>query len=442
MGDIQCNTRQNTLRVGRLLRGEVDDDETAWCRLCFELLYANGSPVQMDLSGRHGDHVDVMEPSGASSTRRKITEPIFAVDSRRKDKRTAGGTRVFHSAVHLDTASANDTESCELKFSTNMTSRQHDRQNFIWRVTVSASFNGDDVVMASGQTDEFEYVARRLKTPLKKARKDPTEDGAAIVSLKRKKKPAGHLGMDMSDSESDVEMHDEPTGDLAPRMRRSTRKAAVACRESVSKFMEQTEDPAERHSASAANAGAGMGSRMGLGSVADPPPLQARPPMLPSRSPPVLGSPGPNMGLGHQFPLPRGPHQITIPATTPKATAEEDIMRQPTSGGRNLCRVESIDNMEWRQQPRRHILDEDQDELDMSLLLSSQGGSEEDLLSLVDSPLPITSRNTSVDSLLLARCVSSDYNLQQIASANTVPVANSLNETLREKEASPTTLQN
>jgi len=432
--DIRAASSRNTMRLSRLLRGEASD-EKAYVRLCFELLYANGNPAQMDLSRRHGDHIDVMEPSGASSTRRKISEPIFAVDSRRKDKRTAGGTRVFHSAVHLDTTALSEAVSCELKFSTNMTTRQHDRQNFMWRVTVSASLDGDDVVMATAQTNDFEYVARRLKTPLKKAGAPRREAGEGSPSKPKKKKAAGQH-MDMSESESDVEIHDDPTGSLEPRMRRSTRKAAQQCRESVSKFMEG-EDVGRP------STGAGLNTTPGMAPV-----LPVAEGMTLSRTPPGRdGMPmGPvisaqsnatvptvqSLGLGHQFPLPRGPHQITIPITTQKMTLEDDIMRQPSSGGRNLCRVESIDNLEWRQ-PRTHVLSEDQDDVDMDLLLRSRGGSEEDLLSLINGTteggsLPLLRNNS--DGLLLARCVSSDWNVQAVDDA------------LREKDVSPTTLQN
>lgn len=73
---------------------------------------------------------------------------------------------------------------------------------------------------------------------------------------------------------------------------------------------------------------------------------------------------------------------------------DEEVLRNPSAGGRNLCRVESIDNLEWRDERRR-----------AGEFLSRC--SDEDLIGFKDDV-------KEGEALVLSRCVSSEWNLTHL----------------------------
>lgn len=238
--ETTCSTEEEASRLATLFKGEGGDSEDEWARLHFELLYASGEPVEMQLHTRHADHIDVMEPSGATNTRRMISDSKFAADSRsQRAKRQAGGeqrpTRTFVAGKNLEITYHGGTSiTLKLKFSTNVTSRQHDRKNFVWRVTLSAQ-QGDSSLHASADTNAFEYVASGIKQkPASRAKKKPAE--ATRVS-----------GASVHDEETASE--DEDAREPIPiepeaRITRSTRKAAAACRKALPQFVGEADEAA------------------------------------------------------------------------------------------------------------------------------------------------------------------------------------------------------
>jgi len=383
--EMQCDCPENAEHLAKLLKGERLSTEADWARLDCELRYASGKQVEMQLHQKHPDHIDVMEPSGANGTRRKISESRFAVDSRSRAKREKG-MRTFYTGTNLDVSISNATVTAELKFSTNITSRQHDRQNFMWCVALSGRIHGqpmDD----STETNEFEYVARRLKQkPAARKKKAPEV-----------RKKLDIRSADVSESDSDVDTGDEP---FAKRIRRSTRKAAAACRESLPKLI-------------------------GDDSTEDVQPVYYPPtPAAPTKA---AGTRQP--ALGRQFSVPQ---RIDLPVT-PRTSADDDLMRQPTSGGRNLCRVESIDMLFGEDRTAPADLDNDLqiDEIDFMDYMDKQQkstlGAQTSIslgrcLSGDDLLDALTVERSNSSRLLLSRCVSSDWMLP-IAPTTTVAVS-------------------
>lgn len=316
--ETHCASEADAATIHNLLLGEGREGP-GWARLTFELCHAPEGEVVLIGHNKHSEHIDVMEPSGASHTRRKIHESKFTMDSRaHKDKRVAGGARSFYSGLHLE---SNLTESCiesECKFSTNITSRQHDRKNFIWKATLAVSIDGEKVVEASAQTVEFEYVARRLKPKSAPRKKTSSSEYTA-----RKKVHA----QARSDSDSD-EGTFETVVELAPRIRRSTRKAAAACRAALPHMMvnernERAEQPAREE----------------MMEVEDEASPEASPP-LGYHAQQIGGMPVKQLSLHEEY----GSSNALFRSSSTKAL-EDTMLRQPTKGGLNLSRVESIDRL-------------------------------------------------------------------------------------------------
>lgn len=313
--ETHCASEADAAAIHSLLLGERRDG-AGWARLTFELCHAPEGEVALLNHNKHSEHIDVMEPSGASHTRRKINESKFTMDSRaHKDKRVAGGARSFYSGLHLESTL---TESCimsECKFSTNITSRQHDRKNFIWKATLAVSIDGEKIVEASAQTVEFEYVARRLK-PKGAPRKKSSSTEPYTARKKVRPEPR-------SDSDSDEGTFEEVPEPIR-RPRRSTRKAAAACRAALPQMM------VNEH-----NERAEPAARSQMMELNDEP------------SPPLgyhAGQIG-GMLVKRVSPYDENVSSDALFRTSSTKALEETMLRQPTKGGLNLSRVESIDRL-------------------------------------------------------------------------------------------------
>lgn len=372
--EIECDNSNYARQIGTLLKGDRTDDDEDWARLDFGLHYGNGQPVEMQLQTKHADHIDVMEPSGANSTRRKISESKFAVDTRFKTKRVAGGARVFYPGMHLETTYTGAGVATELKFSTNVTSRQHDRQNFLWRVTLTASIGGK-TFNTSADTNDFEYVARRLK-------QKPTARKKKVENVSRRKLEM-HVEPSTSDSEIDADVHE-------PRIRRSTRKAAEVCRASLPKLMGHEDDaplwraapsPAPNPMLAMANASASASVKQESGSLD------------------ILPDTHPGFHIGMDTGLP-----MSITPEMPRANTDDDLMRQPSSGGRNLCRVESIDVLFGNNTPRDMLNADLLDDIDWTDSAWDKGNS----LSPCEKSTSLAYSNSSRSLRSLSRCKSDD----------------------------------
>merc|ERR1712093_127455 len=263
----------------------------------------------------HSEHIDIMEPTGASHTRRKLSDSVFTMDSRaHKDKRVAGGARSFYSGLHLETRTDGSRLEAECKFGTNITSRQHERQNFIWKATLEVCQDGTATIESSAKTLDFEYVARRLK-PKPAARKKAPGLGQPRVSRAKASTP--------SDSDDEMgEMSPYPSMVQEPAMRqRSTRGAAKACLEKLPGMVDEEEMP----------------QRGGYDETF----------VASGQRPQAEFEPYTNMAR-QQF-NPYGSSNMSGNASgfwgSERPTAEDPHLRESSWGGRNLSRVDSIEAM-------------------------------------------------------------------------------------------------
>ena len=305
---IRGGSEAQTNEIARLLQGDRRPDENSWARLTFALTYSDGEAVELINASKHSEHIDVMEPSGTSATRRKLTESVFTMDSRaQKDKRVAGGPRSFYSGLHLETQVEGTCIVAESKFSTNITSRQHDRRNFVWKVSLDVCFDGEALITSEAQTVEFEYVARRLKAkpaPRKRASTGPRKVAPAVQS---------------PNNDEDLHMGNPYGQAFAPEpvIRRSSRKAAAACRAGLTQMLDGAE----------------------------------------TGRPAAVQPPQPEMELDEDYDENPMLHEVgasvSYPAFNPYDREKlveyqedaDEILRRPSKMGLNLSRVESIENI-------------------------------------------------------------------------------------------------
>lgn len=191
------------------------------------------------------------------------------------------------------------------------------------------------------------------------------------------------MAIDGDESESDLETHQV----VAPRSRRSTRKAAVACQKSLSQYVMSDDGEVNTPEESL------VGRQIQEEAREEAP--RSQPMAVDVRVSNASNTTRPSV----QFPLPNQ-FRVTIPAHTAPAV-DEEILRNTSAGGRNLCRVESIDNLEWRDEQRR-----------ASEFLSRC--SEEELAAF-QSEEP--GQTEGAPELMLSRCISSDYFTQNMMKA-------------------------
>merc|ERR1712196_698636 len=119
------------------------------------------------------------------------------------------GDTAFSAKTYLDVKLADSDPrqvEAELKFATNVTSRQHDRQNFFWAVKMSSDLDdGHGEVVVEARSHDFEYVARQLK-----------EGGGSKSEGQQKKSRVSHKSPAWEVSDSDVEAEDYQASPVLP----------------------------------------------------------------------------------------------------------------------------------------------------------------------------------------------------------------------------------
>jgi len=204
MIEITTQTQEQAATMANIFTsGNASTEE--WCSLTFSLSYAlNSAGEQEEMELRTGskfpDEIVVMEPSGSQKTAVNIPFASFVVDSReakKKYKRKTGEQlpTPFPSSIYLELLAQEDCYlKLELKFATNVTSRQHDAKNFYWKLDFACDLGGENGTgEATTQTTDFEYVARQLKSTAPKAKKKPrtkkSQDWEVTLSQKETAEP-------------------------------------------------------------------------------------------------------------------------------------------------------------------------------------------------------------------------------------------------------------
>jgi len=333
-------------------------DEGMWVALRYELRYADGQVVEMKSHGRHPDVINVMEPSG--SQRSAISLPIntFTLDSRsntqlaKKAMMQRGelplNSSRFVEIKPLDVMDDDDEmESClvdvEVKFSTNVTSRQHDNLNFRWHSWIELDI-GEGEMQWEACSESFQYVARQLKTP-----------GKAKKAAQRKQ----------AETDSDSEMDFE---DIVPvprdAVRRSKRKRAVptyrrdeiveAPAAAMGLEANEPEEPMHNQTAErAAYMEEEPAAKAAAPAIEMTPTKLQQQAMSAAEQNPKLGSHSPLSlyrddsicQVARDFPVPQRQPQVAMWRQPSINSEEEEILRRETKGGRNLMRTDSIDRI-------------------------------------------------------------------------------------------------
>jgi len=260
----------------------------------------------------------------------------------------------------------------EVKFSTNITSRQHDGLNFRWHCTLRCDL-GQGEIELTANSESFCYVARQLQGP---------GNGRKPSGRKPKKQEVSETESDSDDDFEEVE--------YVPRtLRRSDRERTMPAYRKAE--MLETDINSERRTlAGRTELNRGAGARMedvaestasqqgqsgGMWATPQPDCTQHssggkwKPQQQPRRQPhpePQQNDDDPLLltCMASQFdtplslfrddsiskiardnPVPRLLPQLQLQRTVSCDRDEEEILRQPTHFGRNLCRTESIDNL-------------------------------------------------------------------------------------------------
>jgi len=190
-----------------------------------------------------------------------------------------------------------------------------------------------------------------------------------------------------------------PVMDGPPQIRRSTRKAAEKGRELVASLMQDENAPGDLQSPGSSRPmddDTVDGDYMGEEHHAAPNP------MLASITPPSI-TPRQHMSIEEMF------SRTTGARANP---AEEEILRNPSRGGRNLCRVESIDCMFDRDSTPTHTSTA-LDRTDSSRLVLSQCQSEGAFGQAPVGEAPPQMQRVN-SSLALSRCMSSTFSLGSV----------------------------
>jgi len=229
-------------------------------------------------------------------------------------------------------------------------------------------------------------VARRLKTPT------PKRKARVAGDYVRPKKVNTHAILRGEDSDSD-EGAAVPEG--PPMIRRSTRRAAAVCRENTAHLMRDEITAGDMMSPNG-HPGAASSRPMDehFGNEYARKKNDRNETFTPN---PMLVSVTVNNGYSVEDLFGR---------TAPRPTADEDIMRNPTAGGRNLCRVESIECM--------FNNDNTTGSIDRALGLTRNTSSSQLILAQCPSELGRgihMERANSTSNLALTRCMSSTLSL-------------------------------
>jgi len=359
---INCSSEEQTQELLSLLEGT--NGQGAWMVLDCELKYEDGSTVEMKNHGRHPDVINVMEPSGSQRSAVSMPLSTFLLDSRssapmaKKASMQRGevplSTSRFVEAKHSEMSSR--TVDVEVKISTNVTSRQHDGQNFRWHVTLRYDLGDGCTGELESHCENFQYVARQLKqhSPGKKKilkKKDVDED------------------TESEETDNDFEEVYVPPVDT---IRRSTRKrsapsyraheyAEVAVLPESQGLPESKIDHVVDEAYTSADDQQYVMEEGRVGQVEPPamPPSQAPPAGklgTELESPPLIerSSSLDSVSLFRDDSISRFARDCPVPQRAPKLklqrdlssnVEEEEILRQPTHLGLNLCRTESVEKM-------------------------------------------------------------------------------------------------
>jgi len=223
LASLHCASEEQAKQLTQVFDGTSRDPQ-AWASLNFILFYQGGDTVEMKMHGRHPDEVNVIEPTGNQKTAVVVNTPGFNLHSRgeRPKKKRPFDSKLL-SGVYLDVKLSEVNSrvvECEVKFSTNITSRQHDRRYFYWEVTCSCALSdgaGYSESEVSTRSNDFEYVARQLG-----------ESTSGRSGSKRVKKTLGYKApKNISDSDPDIDFDNEAY--TLPPAKHSTRKRTISC---------------------------------------------------------------------------------------------------------------------------------------------------------------------------------------------------------------------
>jgi len=230
---LTAKSAEDAKRIASILKQE-DATEQGWVSVMFALSYATGEPVDMRKEGKFPDAIDVMEPTGSSKSEVKHYYPTVVYDSRAekgKKKLKGANKEPFSSYAYLETTYPHPERPdpkhvlVELKFATNITSRQHDRNNFNWAVTVDCDLGDGKEEHTRAKSTDFEYVARQLKPAGgKKAKAGGGGTGGSSSAGVKKKKAVPKRDKWEDDSEPEL---NEPEEELPQRHERASRQGSM-----------------------------------------------------------------------------------------------------------------------------------------------------------------------------------------------------------------------